>query len=268
MGQPSIFDCVDYRAYLRQYVSANKISFRQLSLESKIHNSYFSRVLAGKGEFSEAQMYSLAQVMGLGEGELEYLLLLGSKSRNAQEKFQSYVDKKINALREKHSGLRDRLIGIGDADEAALKTYYGEAITARVHMALTIERFARNPLSLIPLLGMSEAKLRSELEKLTAIGMIRKQRQGYVVVKPAIHLEQHHALSLANHRNWRVETLSYLHRGLHQATDYHFSAIFSCDKQTFLKAQSCLKESLVEIQALVSQCKVCDQIYHLSIDLY
>lgn len=269
MSQPSILDHTEYRIYLREFAKAKNISFRQLSLDSHIHNSYFSRVLAEKAEFSEPQMYALAKVMKLREWELEYFLLMGSKSRNPLSSFQNFIDAKLDALREKHQNLREKLVGLKSDDEI-LEAYYEEAVTAKIHIALTIPRYGQAPTLLLSEIGISEAKLLRELQKLESLGLIRKngQGKGYKVIKPTLHLERRHPVSQINHRNWRVETLSHLHRGVKRNNDYHFSALFSCDADTLLKIHARLQETLVAIQGLVSACPQCEEVYHLGIDLY
>ncbi len=63
-----IINIEDYREALRYFTKLKKTSFRTLSLQTQLHTSYISRVMAGKCEFSEEQIHKIGQVCPLAIG--------------------------------------------------------------------------------------------------------------------------------------------------------------------------------------------------------
>ncbi len=267
MSSAQILDYIEYRAFLRDYLKAQQISQRQLCLEASINTSYFSKVMADKAELSEVQLFAIAKYLKLNDWQVEYLLLMGTLSRTAMTTMYQYTYQKLNQIRATQQNLLQSLRGI-EQDAIALEAYYEQAVTARVHIALTIPRYAVQPEQLRLDLGLSREVFQLQIQKLIGLGLVRKHKNQLMVVKATVHLDQKHPASERNHKNWRVETLAHLHRGGSSDDDYHFSALFSCDRESCLKINRRIKACLVEIQNIVSEAQSCDQVYHLGIDLY
>ena len=111
--------------------------------------------------------------------------------------------------------------------------------------------------------------LQSELKKLLSLGLVEVSASGdYKISKPSIHLDESHPISVENHKNWRLETISHLTRRESQPSDYHLSAVFSCDDGTKIKIREKIQQLIVDIQALVNQSEASDGPHHLMLDLY
>lgn len=266
----SVWEATDYRDIVRRRSRASGISFKSLAGATHIHTSYFSRVMTGKAEFSEDQLYLIGKALQLREKELELFLLMGSAHRTGVANHRNFLQKRINQMRSEENKLTDRLKGVFTGlGEDTIGIYYRNPVTAEVHMFLTIDRFRQNPRLIARQLGLSERRLESELIKLEALGLISRDGEDQITMNQrAIHLDESHPVSRENHRNWRHDAIQHLIREEPQPSDYHLSAVFSCDEETKIKIREHLQKSLAHIQELVSQSSANERIFHLGVDLY
>ena len=228
------FDC--YRNIIAKQIKSQSLSQRHLAQVTGIHTSYFSRVMQQGADFSEEQLYSISKQLGFSDTELEYMNLLLSHSRSGNRRHKKFLFDKIQKLRDENTKIVDELKEVhADLSEEDVATYYEEAITAKIHMLLTIGKFRYHRDLLEKELGISSRKLAIELQKLQRLKIIDVKEDRIEILKKSIHLDHSHPSSVKNHRNWRIETLHRLGAYEGRQSDYHLSAIFSCNEETKLK---------------------------------
>lgn len=258
-----------YRELIDAYATSQGTSFRSLASAAQIHSSYFSRVMRSNADFSAEQLFKLAKAMQLQEHEVEYFLLLGEFSRSAHAAHKTFVRKKIQALQADHLKLSGQLQGIETVlDDQAIEIYFGDIRLAKVHMLLTIPRFKQNPQHIARRLHLSETELKSILDKLTRIGLIVWRGEAIESVKPMIHVDENHPISLSNHKNWRIDCLYQLNNQDPKPHDYHLSASFTCEEETKGKIKELLKDAIIAAQRLITQSKRSEDLFVLIIDLF
>ena len=260
----------DYREVIKEKARLHKLSFKKISEKTKIHSSYFSRVMNEQADFSEEQLFKLGIELKLDSDAMDFFQLLGSLSRSSCFEHKSFIQSKINTLRLKHSNLLPELSEVhSNLNEEEVQTYYADIINGMVHMYLTIPRFRSNPQHIKDKLGISSSKLQSVISTLRSIGIVSIDSNGQIEIsKKSIHLDEKHPMSATNHANWRINSLSYLNKRDPKPTDYHLSACFSADSTTKIKIVQVLKDAIVETQSLVNDNKSTDNVYFLGIDIY
>ncbi len=258
-----------YRDVIRAYVKEQGSSFRALASVSQIHTSYFSRVMAGDSEFSAEQLFKICKAMALQEADIDYVLLLGDLSRSSHHEHKAFLKQRIHALREEHLRLSDQLEGrMAKLDQEQMENYFSDIRLAQIHMLLTIPKFRQYPQQMARRLGLSELELNRCLERLNRIGLIRLKQNTITHVEDSIHLDEHHPLSLGNHKNWRIDCLHHLNRREAGPHDYHFSATFTCDLDTKGRIKELFKETLAKAQSQVASCARNDDAHVLLLDIY
>ena len=264
------FERTDCRDIIKSSAEGSGITSKSIAAAVQIHSSYFSRVMQGKADFSGDQLFKIGKVLKLNDDKMDYVLALGEKSRSSHHNYEGYCEDKIHKLRRKHLKVAGRLKKVDTNLSSELtSTYYEQAITAKIHMFLTIAKYRNNPSLIAKKLFISDSKLASEINKLVELGLVESDpEKGVRVVKPSIHLDESHPISVENHKNWRLETISQLTRRESQPSDYHLSAVFSCDEETKALIREKIQKLIVDVQGLISASKESEGPYHLMLDLY
>ncbi|MBQ49954.1 MAG: hypothetical protein CMP10_21420 [Zetaproteobacteria bacterium] len=270
MGQNSfdVYDFDDYRVLIRATTKWQDISFKVICSSTQLHSSWFSRVMSGNADFSEEQLYKIGKVFKFRDEELEFFLLLGAQGRSGCKRHQSFLRKKVKAIQDHHRKVAKKLEKVcGNIPDANIAMYYQDAITAKIHILLTVDRYAQNPKLISRKLGISERKVEAQLSLLVKLGLITYD--GVIsVLKTSIHLDESHACSTTNHKNWRLETINYLTRNEPLPSDYHLSAVFSCDEDTKVLIKEKLRQTVVEIQKIVGSATQVEESYYIGLDVF
>lgn len=267
--RPDITSYLDYRVLIRDLCRYKKISYRFLAQKTQIHTSWFSRVQSGNADFSPEQLYALAELLGIISWELEYLLLLGDYSRSGYHHHKSFVLQKIKSLQKKHQKVINRLSDTPEhLSETSRNLYYQEAVTAKIHMYLTIPKYRENVFQLSQILKISREKLGSELDKLSSLGIIKIHDGLVEVVSFHVHLDEDDLASWTNHMNWRLDAIQCLTRRDSKGEDYHFSSAFGCNPEIRRFVRERLRQLVVDTQKKISESEDCDQICYFGLDLY
>jgi uncharacterized protein (TIGR02147 family) len=261
----------NYRAIIKEFSKSKGISFRSLAESTYIHSSYFSRVMVGKADFSEEQLYLIGKCFNFKEWELEYFLLLGDYQRSGNVQHQIFLKNKISVIQKRKLKLVSELEGVHSKfTEQEVSNYYAEAVTAKIHMYLTLGRYCDNPSLLCKKIYISEKKLKSQLTLLKDLKIIAIKGGKVQVLKTHVHLDESHPASPNNHINWRLEAINKISKKEIQPTDYHLSATFSTNEKTKTKVRDLFKDFVLKAQKEVSKSppKESDKVYYLGLDLF
>lgn len=267
----SIYDFKDQNQAILALLRSRKTNFRTASTACQIHPSYFSRALKGEAPFSQQQIFRLAEFLELNDRQKDYLLLLWNFRESQGRDEKSFFLNKIQKIQEENQKVSNRIKAkIVSAEERRiqLELYYGEALTALIHMHLTISKFRSQPALLEQHLGISTKKLNAELEKIEGLGLIIRSSGKITQVEDSIHLPEESSLSFVNHINWRIKAIQEIERREPKDGDYHLSVVFSASEETKLKLKQVLRSAVIEAKNLVGECSTPTQVFHLMMDLF
>lgn len=266
----NIYGYLEYRPIVESAAKDRQITYRALALASRIHTSYFSRVMVGNANFSPSQLYLVGRELKFNEVEIQYLLLLLQLETSHDSAHQNFAREQAKQFREENSKLDRRLTERPKKlSEDELEIYYREALTARIHIHFTIEKYQQKPALLKTKLGLSDAKFNEELGKLSKLALIRVDEGGRVEpLVRTILLDEANPLSPVNHTNWRLEAIHNLQSRAVVPGDYHFSAVFSANETAKIKIKELFKQFILDARKVTSESPPSDQVYHIAFDLY
>lgn len=256
---------------IKALIRVKKLNFRRVSELCQIHPSYFSRVLKGGASFSQMQIFKISEVLELDEESKEYLLLLWQKDISQNHKEKTYFQSKIEKIRTDKQKINKRIKAKElnpEESKAQAELYYFEAITALIHMHLTIPEFKKNPELILTRLNITKEKMENELQKLEKIKIIQRRNLNITEVEDNLHLPAEAKISSLNHINWRLKSIQNIEARNIKKNDYHFSAAFSADEETKEKIKKILLDTIVQIGELVKDCEKPKDVYHLGFDLF
>ena len=192
--------------------------------------------------------------------------MLGDYSRSGYHHHKSFVLQKIKSLQKKHQKVINRLSDTPEhLSESSRNLYYQEAITAKIHMHLTIPEYCRNVSQLSRVLKISREKLGAELDKLSSLGLIKVHDGVVEVLSYYVHLDEDDPASWSNHINWRLDAIQCLtRRDPTGDEDYHFSSAFGCNPEIRRFVRERLRQLVVDTQKKISESDDCYQICYLA----
>ncbi len=265
----SIFDYLDYVEFIKDASNNLNITYKSLSSSTRIHTSYFSRVMQRKADFSIDQTFLIGSVLKLGEDEIEYLLLIHEYECSSLKEHKSYVHKKIKKIRNEKLKLLNKLTEeTNELSKEDISIYYQSSITAKIHMYLTIDKYRLSPNLILKKLLITEARLNQELNKLMTLNLIDYDKGIIILKSKSVHLDEANPNSVQNHINWRLESINHLGQRNSNPSDYHLSAVFSCDEESKIKIKDEFKKFIVKVQNTVQNSKQVDDVYFIGLDLY
>lgn len=265
----NIYSYLDYSSFIKNTSKGLGISYKSLATSARIHTSYFSRVMQGKADFSKEQLYLISKDFKLNQEEIDYLLLLGEHRSSSLESHKNFIFKKIQAIQTEKGKLLKKLTKeTSEFTREDVSVYYQESVTAKIHMLLTINKYKANPTLICKKLYLSEVKLNQELQKLKLLNIIKIEDSKITVLKNSVHLDESHSASQQNHINWRIETINHLIKRSGNPSDYHLSAMFSCDENGKNEIKNHFKKFIIEVQKIVQNSQENEDAYFIGLDLY
>ena len=187
---PSVFDYLDYRRYLSDYLTARRISDEKFSLRAFAgkaglplsNSSIFSKVIAGKRNLTMDMQFRLAKAIKLSINELKYfgLLVQFNQTKNPEAKQHLYAELA------KYGKSKARII-----DKEGYE-YYSRWQNTIVRAFFGIDQKEKNPAAIgkrvfppIPAKDVVEA-----IALLSSLGLISKTANGFSLREPNIATER------------------------------------------------------------------------------
>jgi len=265
----NIFQYLDYRPLIHDFSKSLGISYKSLASSARMHGSYFSRVMKEAAIFSSEQLYAIGRNLKLKPEEVEFLLLLGDFNNSGDSEHKSFLRTKINKIQKEKSKLLNKFKKeTTELTKSDVDLYYREAITAKIHMLLTLSKYRENPTLICKKIFINEIKLESELVKLIEMKIIERVKGDIKVLRNNVHLDETHPASMQNHINWRLQTINHLSMRGNDPSDYHLSATFSCDEETKNKIKEIFKDFVSSAQNEVRNCKSAQDVFFIGMDLF
>lgn len=266
--ESNIFEYLDYRPLIQELSKSLGISYKSLASSARMHGSYFSRVMKEAAVFSQEQLYAIGRNLKLTQEEIEFLLLLGEYNNSGDSEHQGFLKGRITKIQKEKSKLVNKFKKEStELTQSEVDLYYREAITAKIHMLLTLSKYRENPALICKKIFVNEVKLESELSKLTQMKIIERKGSLIKVLRSNVHLDESHPASMQNHINWRLQTINHLSMRGNDPSDYHLSASFSCDEETKNRIKEIFKDFVASAQNEVRSCKSAQDIYFIGMDL-
>lgn len=267
--ESNIFEYLDYRPLIRDFSKSMGISYKSLSNAARMHGSYFSRVMKENAIFSPEQLYAIGKNLKFSQEEIDFLLLLGDYNNSGDNEHRVFLKSKVLKVQKEKAKLLNKFKEkTTELTQSEVDLYYREAVTAKIHMLLTLAKYRENPALICKKVFISEVKLESELKKLSDMGIVERRGSEIKILRNNVHLDEAHPASMQNHINWRLQTINHLNQRGHDPSDYHLSASFSCDEATKNRIKEIFKDFVAKAQGEVRSCKNAQDVYFIGMDLF
>jgi uncharacterized protein (TIGR02147 family) len=206
----NVFEFMDYKkalnAILAEKRKTQKGLSRKLSEHLGVHATLISQILSGSKDFSEEQILSVCEYLGIAKIETKYLLALVQYERAGSKKLKDHFQEVIDQTRKQALQLSERIDKNRQLSDFEKSIFYSNWAYSAVHLLSTLEK----PLDfegICERLGLSAAKAREILDFLIQIQMVKEISGKFVSGNAVTHLEKSSPLLIKHHTNWRLKAI-------------------------------------------------------------
>lgn len=254
MKEESIFDFGSYRAYITARVKSHgrRGLLATMATAARCRPSHISMVLSAKNELNQDQAFSIGVCLGLSSSELDYFLLLVQKERAAYPELRSYIEAKLEKIREKQFTVKAHVKNVPKPPSALARKYYTSWEFAAIHIALTIAEL-RTPQSISKRLMIPQGRVQEILAFLETSGLAEFRGGEFFPTQSQLHVPHDSPFFHLHHLNWRLRAIENVARGRPGAT--HYSSVVSLSKNDIQKLRSSILKFIQEAKERVKVSK-------------
>lgn len=264
----SVFDFVDYKAYLRFRMARMERGGRgfrsELARVVGCQTGYVTQVLSGSANFSLEQATKINKLLGHTRLEERFFMLLIDYARAGTSDLKRHFSELIEEAIASHLNLKERFQVKQALSEADQATYYSEWSYVAVHVLVSIPAYQTSE-SIARALDLPEAKVRRILEFLNMTGLVVEKGGRYGIGATRLHLGKDSPLLAKHHMNWRLQALAAMDR--EEENSLRYTSVISVAEADVVEIKRRFVKVLEEYNAIVKDSKD-ETLYCLVLDFF
>ncbi len=206
----NVFEQDDYKETLKLIVrnrgQAQRGLYRKIAEHLGVHATLVSQILSGTKDFSEEQMLSVCQFLGISKLESQYLLTLLKIERAGSFQLKAlYTEMKLD-LRKKSLRVSERVQKDRELTESEKAIFYSSWIYSAVQVFTTLEKEIRFE-DVCTRFQLEPAKAREVLDFLEEKQLIKNKTGRFLPGSVSTHLESTSPFIVKHHTNWRLKAI-------------------------------------------------------------
>jgi uncharacterized protein (TIGR02147 family) len=250
-----IFDYDDYKDVIRGYLAShqNERGYQgRLAKAAGCGPSFFSQALGSHIHLTPDQAAGLADFWQLQEDEAEYFLCLVHHARSGSHAFKKMQIRKIQALKQKHQSIAERvqakIVPLGEKEMIYYSAWYWSAI----HMSCTIPEFQTSA-AIARRLRLDNVFVETCLRQLRDMQLVQEQNGRWRNTNADIHLPRESPMVGVLHSNWRQKAAAQAQMQDREAL--HYSAVQTLSRADYQKLKNLLLEFVQESRKIAAPSK-------------
>lgn len=240
----NIFEQNDYKEaikfWIRNKTENRRGAFKNLAEYLGVHATLVSQILSGEKDFSEEQIFSACEFLGIPKLESHYLWILVQIERAGSLKVKNHYLELKDQIRKQALQVSNRIEKNHDLTETEKAIFYSSWIYSAIQVATTLERKIDFEF-ICDRFHISPAKAREVLDFLTQTQMIKEKGGRFFPGMTSTHLEKKSPFIVKHHTNWRLKAIEASENLLDEELMY--SANFTISNKDF----NSLREELIKV---------------------
>lgn len=237
----SIYDFIDYKAYVRSWIESQpkrgRGILRRMAEEFQMSPTMLSHIFQGDKHLSIEAANDIAEFMSLGDDEFEYLLLLVLYGKAGNFRLQQRLKKKIHLEQKKANQIAKRMKADTELPETSKAIFYSSWLYSGVRNLTACPSY-KDVEHIAAHLKVPRNAIQKVIEFLLQNNLC-VIKDGKLDVGPQqTHIGSESPLVLKHHQNWRVH-------GLSKMVEQNEKNLF------FTSPMSMSRETAEEIQPLI-----------------
>ena len=264
----NLFEQENYKVALNSLADEKRKSIkgfsRKLAEYLNVHPTLISQILNADKDFTEEQMLSVCEFMGIAKLESQYLLILLQKERAGSKKLKDYFDELKLQIRKESLQLSKRVTKDRQLTEAEKAIFYSNWTYSAVQLLSTLEEkitFER----VCEKLNLAPQRAREILDFLKYIQLVKEENGNLKPGAVSTHLEKSSPFLIKHHTNWRLKAIQAAENLSDQELMY--TANFSISEKDFSRLREELVKTIQKFLTLVKDSPG-EQIAQFNMDLF
>ncbi len=206
----SIFEFDDYRPFLREYIAKlpknGRGEINRIADHLGVHSSFISQILAHSKDFNLEQGQELGAYLGLGQLELDFLILLIQLSRAGTAKLKTYWKSKIEVIKSQSLEISKRIRQDHVLTTLDRSVFFSSWLYVSVWLYTSVGG-GQDLESISKRFDIPRARAVEILRFLIDTGLCKLENNLYLMGPQSIHLERGSTFLGKHHINWRVKAI-------------------------------------------------------------
>lgn len=239
-----IWNFINYRPYLIEKlgIEGSRTGLRKkLAEHIKVHTTFVSQVLKGRGDFSLEQAEAINHFLSHTSDEGDYFLLLVMKDRAGTRELKQRFQTKLEAQRQERLNIKKRVEVKQEISAQDRERFYSNIFFGAIHVLCSIPEM-RSVDKLTHALKLPREQIQEMVDYLLKLGILSEKNQELIPGSQHIHLGNDSTTILKHHSNWRLHTLQNLR--FVQPDNVHYSACLSLSREDAFKIKELLLKEL------------------------
>lgn len=260
-----IFDFDNYKSYLTAKLELEYGAKVKLAESINCKPAFVTQVLSGTSHFSQEHCVQICEHLNLNNLESDYLVFLVLRDRSGSEKLRSYYRLKLDHLSsQRHMDYGKQIKSDSELTDFQKQEFYSSWFHSAIHILLSIPIY-NQPQPIASRLGLDIETIKSSLDFLHELGLVRLEKGQYSIGARRIHLEKSSPLVVKHHLGWRIRAMNSIEqRDLH---NLHYSAVSSLSKKDFHRIRKDLISAISNAEQVVKTSPE-EEVFALNIDWF
>jgi uncharacterized protein (TIGR02147 family) len=242
----NIFENENYKEILKFYIrsqSSSQVrgSYKNIAQYLGVHATLISQIMAGEKDFTEEQIFSVCEFLGIPKLEKEYIWALVQVERAGSFQLKEHYKVLKERIRSDSHNLSRRVRKNRELTDEEKAIFYSSWIYSAVQIATTLEKVRVDFQFLCDRLHLPPAKARAVLDFLLDIKMIQEEFGVFAPGSTVTHLEASSPFIIKHHSNWRLKAIEAAENL--STEELMYSGNFTVSRDDFSK----LREEMIQV---------------------
>lgn len=249
-----IFSFNSYVDYIKHNINDNEAVYgykAKLADIIGIQRSYLSLILSNKANLTLEQAERLTRFWKLNAAETEFFMDMVNRDKAGTTELKNFYNNKLATLKKSTHTLSKRF-NIKSINLEAQSMYYSSWLYSAVHILLTTPEYNSDVSKIAQRLATSVEVITRITKDLESIGLIKKEKNKWVLTNLAIHIGNDSAFNSINHSNWRQRAII---DSQQNNLGLHYTAVYSLSIHDMEKIKFMILELIEKTRQIVPKSK-------------
>jgi uncharacterized protein (TIGR02147 family) len=224
-----------------------------------------TQVFKGSRDLSLDQSHDLTVFIGLNETESKYFMLLVQIARAGTHRYKQALELELAQVRSSALEIKNRVRVDKVLNEAERAKFYSHWYYSAIRLITSIPD-RRDSLTISQKLGLPVEKVRTILEFLVEVGLVKLNAENEFEMGPAsTHLESQSPFVNRHHSNWRLQALTKME--LFDSDDLFYTGPMTLSHDDLVKIRKMAIDLVSDVRKIAVASKS-EQLACLSLDLF
>lgn len=263
-----LFKYDDYKETLKLILRSKKGSsrgaFKNIAAYLGVNPTLVSQILSGPRNFSEEQIFSVCEYLGISALESQYMLVLVQIERAGTVKLKNHYVSLRNNIRKQAEQVSSRVPKTRDLSDAEKAHFYSSYLFSAIQIATSLETEVNFDF-IVQRFQLTPARAREILDFLIETDLVREKNGRLLPGTNYTHLDKSSPFLHKHLSNWRLKAIDAASDRTEE--EMFYSVNFSVSKKDFAVLKTMMVQVVQDFLNVVKP-SPCEDIAQFNLDLF